>query len=162
VLTIPISSITTIDFLNGRVTYLTDLKPTKVEQTPYFGRLIPYQINKSLTGGPLVLSDGTITRGIAVHSRCVLTYDVSTGFDRFKTKLGFQQPEGQLGRVSARVLGDGKVLYENADARGDQPPVEIDVPTVGLKTLVLEIDFGKDQDVGDRVVWGNPRLLRGK
>jgi hypothetical protein len=159
---IPLASITTIDFVNGRVTFLTDLKPARVEQTPYFGRVIPYRINQSLTGEPIVLSDGPCPRGIAVHSRCVLQYDVSGGFDRFKTKLGFEQPDGQPGRVLARVLGDTKVLYENPDARGDQPPIDIDVPLTGVKTLVLEIDFGKDQDVGDRVVWGNPRLLRGK
>jgi NPCBM/NEW2 domain len=156
------TSITTIDFLNGRVSFLTDLKPTKVEQTPYFGRLIPYRVNQSLAGGPLILSDGPCPRGIAVHSRCVLTYDISSGFDRFKTKLGFEQPDGHQGRVLARVLGDDKVLYENPDARGDQPPIDIDVQLAGVKTLVLEIDFGKDQDVGDRAVWANPRLLRGK
>jgi len=159
---IPIPSITSIDFLNGRVSSLCDLKPAKVKQTPYFGRVMPYQVDKSLTGGPLVLSDGPVSRGIAVHSRCVLEYDVSGGFERFKTRLGFQQPDGQMGRVLARVLGDGKVLYENPDARGDQPPIDIDVPLTGVKTLTLLIDFGKDQDVGDRVVWANPRLVRGK
>jgi hypothetical protein len=159
---IQLSSISTIDFLNGRVSSLCDLKPAKVEQTPYFNRVMPYQIDKSLTGGPLVLSDGPIARGIAVHSRCVLEFDVSSGFDRFKTRLGFQLPDGQAGRVLARVLGDGKVLYENADLRGDQPAVDLDLSLTGVKTLTLLIDFGKDQDVGDRVVWGNPRLLRGK
>ena len=153
---------TTIDFVNGRVTSLCDLKPGKVEQSAYFGRIMGYQIDKSLMGGPLVLSDGTVSRGIAVHSRCVLHYEVPPAIDRFRTKLGFSQPEGLSGRVIARVLGDGKSLYENLDARGDQPPIEIDVPLAGVHELVLEIDFGKDQDVGDRVVWANPRLIRGK
>ena len=161
-LRISTASITTVDFVNGRVTSLCDLKPAKVEQIPYLGRVIPYRIDHSLTGGPLILSDGPCARGIAVHSRCVLSYELPGDVDRFKTRLGFQQPEGLHGRVAARVLGDGKVLYENPDARGDQPPIEIDVPLSGVKTLTLEIDFGKDQDVGDRVVWANPRLIRGE
>jgi hypothetical protein len=156
------SSITTIDFVNGRVSSLCDLKPSSVEQTPYFGRVIPYQIDHSLTGSPLILSDGTVSRGIAVHSRCVLVYQLAGDVDRFKTRLGFQQPEGLHGRVAARILGDGKVLYDNPDARGDQTPIDIDVSLTGVKQLSLEIDFGKDQDVGDRVVWANPRLIRGK
>jgi hypothetical protein len=159
---IQISSIASIDFVNGKVSSLCDLKPSKVEETGYFGRVMPFQVDKSLTGGPLLLSDGPCARGIAVHSRCALEYDVSSGFDHLKTRLGFQQPEGQQGRVLARVLGDGKVLYENPDARGDQPPIDIDVPLKGVKTLTLLVDFGKDQDVGDRVVWANPRLVRGK
>ena len=28
-------------------------------------------------------------------------------------------------------------------------------------TLSLEVDFGRGQDVGDRVVWANPRLVKG-
>ena len=157
---IQISSIASIDFLNGRVSSLCDLAPSKVEETPYFGRMMPYQIDKSLTGGPLVTLDGPVARGIAVHSRCVLEYDLSAGFDRFKTRLGFQQPEGQPGRVLAKVLGDGKVLFQNLDVRGDQPGIDIDLPLTGVKTLTLLIDFGNDQDVGDRVVWASPRLIR--
>src|ERR1019366_4267583 len=84
-----IPSITTIDFVNGRVSSLCDLKPKTVEQTPYFSRVIPYRIDHSLTGGPLVLQDGSINRGIAVHSRCVLSYELTGDVDRFKTKLGF-------------------------------------------------------------------------
>jgi hypothetical protein len=36
----------------------------------------------------------------------------------------------------------------------------MDVDVSGVKTLSLEADFGRGQDVGDRVVWANPRLLR--
>jgi hypothetical protein len=161
-LPLPMASITSIDFVNGRVTSLCDIKPAKVEQTPYFSHLMPYQIDHSLTGGPLMTQDGPVTRGIAVHSRCVLTYDLSGDVDRFKTRLAFQQPQGLHGRVLARVLGDGKPLYENPDARGDQPAIDIDVPLTAVRSLTLEIDFGQDQDVGDRVVWANPRLIRGK
>ncbi len=158
----PIAAITTIDFVNGRVTSLCDYKPTKVEQTPYFGKLMPYQIDHSLTGGPLVTQDGPVTRGIAVHSRCLLSYELTGDVDRFKTRLAFQQPQGFRGRVEAKVIGDGKTLYENPDARGDQPAIDIDVPLTGVRSLTLEIDFGQNQDVGDRVVWENPRLIRGK
>jgi hypothetical protein len=159
---VPLSMVYAIEFVNGRVVYLSDLTATRVEQTPYFGRVMPYRLDHSLTGGPLVMSDGNYSKGIAVHSRCVLEYDVSGGFDRFKTRLGFEDPAGRQGRVTARVLGDGKVLYENADARGDQKPVDIDVALNGIRTLTLEIDFGKDQDVGDRVIWAMARLVRAK
>ncbi len=92
---LPIASITTIDFINGRVTSLCDLKPRSVEQTPFFGRVIPYQVDRSLAGGPLQLSGSTVSPGLAVHSRCVLTYDLPGDIDRFKTRLGFQQPQGR-------------------------------------------------------------------
>ena len=62
-LQLPIKSIYTIDFVDGRLAYLSDLKPDKVEQTPYFGRVIPWRANQSLAGGPLVLSDGQYAKG---------------------------------------------------------------------------------------------------
>jgi NPCBM/NEW2 domain-containing protein len=161
-LQIPLSNIDSIDFLGGRIAYLSDLRPTKVEQTPFFGRVIPFRLDRSLEGGTLQLSDGAYSKGIAVHSRCVLQYDIKGDFARFQSKLGFEDPQGKLGNVSARVMGDGKVLYENPETRGDQKPATIDLDVAGVQSLTLEIDFGKGQDVAARVIWANARLLRAK
>ena len=160
-LDVPLANVTRVISTNGRLMYLSDLKPTAVEQTPYFDRMLTYRIDKSLIGGPLKLSDGEYANGISVHSRTVLTYDIAGAYEEFKTKVGFQQPEGKLGQAVVRVLGDGKVLYENLDARGDAKPVDVSVKVSGIKRLTLEVDFGKNEDTGDRVVWANARLLRG-
>ena len=159
---IPIDQVVRIRSINGRLVYVGNLKPATVEQKPYFDRMLPYRIDKSLTGGPLKLSDGEYPHGIAVHSRTVLTYDIAGIYEEFKTKVGFQQPEGKLGQAVVRVWGDGKVLYENLDARGDAKPVEVSVKVAGVQRLTLEVDFGKNEDTGDRVVWANARLLRAK
>ena len=99
-------------------------------------------------------------KGIAVHSRCVLEYDINAAYQRFQCKVGFEQPMGKRGRAVIRVLGDGKVLFENLDARGDQSPAEISIDVSNIQRLTLEVDFGKQPDVGGRVVWANARLLR--
>jgi hypothetical protein len=158
---LPAGSVNTIDFRNGRVVYLSDLKPARVEQTPYFDRVIPWRADAALDGGPLALADGRYDRGIAVHARCVLEYELGGQFDRFRTIMGFEQPAGAAGRATVRVRADGKPIYEKADARGDGKPQTIDVPLAGARALVLEVDFGRDQDVGDRVIWANARLVRG-
>ena len=162
-LDIPFSSVLRVSSVNGRLTFLTDMKPVAVEQTPYFDRMLPYQINRSLVGGPLKLIDGEYRIGIAVHSRTVLTYDVDGQFEEFRVKVGFQQPEGKIGQAVVRVLGDGKTLYEDLNARGDAAkPAEVSVKISGVKMLTLEVDFGKNEDTGDRVVWANPKLLKAK
>ena len=38
--------------------------------------------------------------------------------------------------------------------------IAIEVSTAGGKQMSLEIDFGEGQDVGDRVIWAEPRLFR--
>ena len=162
-LDIPFNTIARVTSVNGRLAYLTDMKPAAVEQTPYFDRMLPYQINRSLTGGAMKLADGETKIGISVHSRTVLTYDAGGQFEDFKVKVGFQQPEGKLGRAVIRVLGDGKTLFEDLDARGDAPkPADLNLKIAGVKMLILEVDFGADEDTGDRVVWANPRLLKAK
>jgi hypothetical protein len=157
---LPLDLVSKITCRNGRVVYLSDLKPASVEQVPYFDRMLTYRADQSLDGKSLVLSDGTYRHGIAVHSRCVLGYDLGGKYDEFRCKVGFQQPEGKLGEAVVRVLGDGKMLFEKSDARGDHPPFEISAKLVGVQRLTLEVDFGKGQDVGDRVIWANARVLR--
>ncbi len=158
---IPFASVTKIRSANGRLVYLSDLKPEAVEQTPYLDRMLGYRIDKSLTGGALKLIDGDYPRGIAVHSRTVLTYDIGGDYEELKVKVGFQQPEGKLGQAAIRVIGDGKTLFDDPDARGDAPkPAELSLKVTGVHQLTLEVDFGKNQDTGDRVVWANARLLR--
>jgi hypothetical protein len=159
-LSIPLDKVTKLKSRNGRLVYLSDLTPARVEQVPYFDRMLAFQLDRSLTGGKLQLSDGPVERGIAVHSRTVLHYATGGAYQRLKGRVGFQDPDGKLGNAAVRILGDGKPLFERPEARGDQPPAEFDVDVTGVKTLALEVDFGRGQDVGDRIVWADPRLLR--
>jgi hypothetical protein len=157
-LKIPVSKIGKIDFRNGRLVYLSDLKPAQVEQTPFFDRVLGFRVDSSLTGGTLQLQDGPTTRGVAVHSHCVLKYDLGGKFDEFKTKIGFQQPEGKLGQAVIRILGDDKVLYENQDAKGDAKPQDVSVKLAGVNFLTLEVDFGKGPGRRRSSDLGEPRL----
>lgn len=158
---IPLDKLASLDVKNGRLTWLGDLPPATVVQVPYFDRLMPYRVNTSLTGGPLVMADGPITKGIAVHSRCLLSYTISGGYDHFKAKVGFQQPEGKSGRAALRILGDGKVLWSEAELKGDaSKSTAIDLNVSGVKSLTLEADYGPNGDVAGRIVWGEARLVK--
>jgi fibronectin type 3 domain-containing protein len=159
-LSVPVEKVSVLKCRNGRLVYLSDLTPAAVQQVPYFDRMLPFQVDRSLTGGKLKLADGEYDKGIAVHSRTVLRYDAGGAFARLTGKVGFQDPEGKAGNAAVRIVGDGKTLFDRPEARGDQPPEEFDVDVSGVKALSLEVDFGRGQDVGDRVVWANPRLLR--
>jgi hypothetical protein len=160
---IPIGKIDKMAIRNGRLTWLGDLVPSSVEQVPYFDRVIPYQVDHSLSGGDLHLTGNTdekLDHGIAVHTECHLAYDLGGAYESFRVKVGFQQPDGKLGRAALRILADGKVLWENPDFKGTDKPVALDLDVAGAKTLRLEADFGEGQDVQDDVVWGDARLLK--
>ena len=149
-----------ISVRNGKVVSLTELVPSRVEQIPFFDRMIPFRVNESLSGGTILLRDGKHSRGISVHARTVLRYTIGRRFQRFRAKVGFQLPEGELGDAAVRVMGDDKTLFERPSFRGDGPVEPLDLDVTGVGTLTLAVDFGRGQDVGDRVVWADPTLIR--
>lgn len=145
---------------DGRRVDLTRVQPTGTEAIPYFGLTIPHRVNESFAGEPIQLFDGkTYPRGLAVHSKSRLYYKLDKPCERFSATLGLMDPGGRLGNITARVIGDKRVLWEKADITADTGAVQVDVALDGVERLVLEVDFGEGQDVGDRAAWCNPRLI---
>ena len=160
-LSVGLAGLSRLASVGGRLTYVSDLTPAKVEQVGYFGRVVPYRLDGGLAGGPIKLADGTTyAKGVAVHARCVLDYDLGGGYQRFKATVGFERPAGT---AAVRVVADGRVAYDAPAARGDRPPVAVDVDVTGVRRLSLVVDFaGDDGDAFARVDWADARLLRAK
>ena len=75
-LNLPATDVLDVKFRGGKVTFLSDLTPAKVEETPYFGHRLPWRRDVNLLGEPLKINGQSFDRGLAVHSRCILTYDL--------------------------------------------------------------------------------------
>jgi hypothetical protein len=161
-LLLPRASVASVSFRNGKVTFLSDLDPGNVEETPYFGRLMSYRRDQSLSGGPLKLKGKAYSKGLAVHSRCVLSYALDGGYATLKALVGFDKSAQGRGRVTCRVLGDGRELFAEPDLAATAEPVNIDVSLAGVKELALEVDYGEGEDTLDRVIWADARLFRGE
>ena len=159
-LKLPALDVRSVRVRGGQMTFLSDLEPTQVEEIPYFARRSPYRRDLNLSGGPLKLDGQAIDKGLAVHSRTALTYDLDRRYTVFEALVGFDEAGKKRGRVDCRVFADGKELYGNPDLRADAPPVPLKLPVAGAEQLKLVIDFGPDEDTGDRVIWANARLYR--
>jgi len=159
-LDLPAAEVRGVRFRGGQMTYLSDLEPGKVEETPFLGRRNPWRKDVNLAGAPIKMDGRTYERGLAVHSRSALTYDLSGNYATFEALVGFEESARRVGRVDCRVIADGKELYANPDLRADAPPAKLVLPVAGAGRLKLVVDFGPDQDTGDRVIWANARLFR--
>jgi hypothetical protein len=159
-LKLPAGEIQDVRFRGGKMTYLSDLSPSKVEEVPYFGHRLPWRRDVNLMGEPLKMQGHVYDRGLAVHSRCILTYDLDRRYSTFEALVGFDDAAKGKGRVDCRVFADGKALYANPDLAADGPPVKLAIPVAGAEQLRLSVDFGRGQDTGDRVIWANARLYR--
>ncbi len=160
VLKLPAAEVRQVRFRGGQMTYLSDLEPSRADETPYFGRRSPYRKDVDLAGAALRLDGQAIEKGLAVHSRSALTYDLDRRYATFEALVGFDDAGRKKGRVDCRVFADGKELYANPDLRADAPPVRLNLPVAGAEQLKLVVDFGPDEDTGDRVIWANARLYR--
>ena len=118
---LPAAEVTDVRFRGGRMTYLSDLRPSKVEEIPYFGRRLPWRRDVNLLGEPLKMAGQTYQRGVAVHSRSVLTYDLNGRYATFEALVGFDDASRGQGRVDCRVFADDKEIYANPDLRAERP-----------------------------------------
>jgi hypothetical protein len=157
---VPLAELSEIRGRNGKVVYLSDLEPSAVEEVGYFGRVIHWRRNQGFDDKPPTVKGRQPANLVAMHSRCVLTYPLDQQFDKFKATLAFDDSAGGRGRVLCRVMVDGREVFSQPDVRADADPQTVDVSTAGGKQLTLEVDFGQGEDVGDRVLWTEPRLFR--
>ncbi|HVW38702.1 MAG TPA: NPCBM/NEW2 domain-containing protein [Pirellulales bacterium] len=159
-LTLPREAVEKIEFRNGKVAYLSDLEPVAVEEVPYFGRAFAYRRDQSLDGGPLKLKGKPYPKGLAVHSRSVLVYNLDGQYASLKALVGFDETAAGRGRVGVYVLGDGRELLAEPDLRSSGEPLAVDVSITGVKEVSLVVDFGEEEDIGDRVIWADARVFR--
>ena len=145
----------------GRVLDMTAVEPTAVEDVPFFNHVIPYRTDAAFDGETIRLFDNIeYDHGFAVHALNRLHYRLDGQYVRFRAGVGLLKPDGQLGNVTARILGDGKVLWEQENITADSGKIDVDVDLTGVQRLILEVDFGQGQNVGDRAAWVNPQLIR--
>jgi hypothetical protein len=157
---VPMGSLAEIRTRNGKLAYLSDIEPSAVEEVPYFGRVIHWGANQGFEGNPPSFKGKKPGHSIAMHSRSRLTFALDEQFAAFKTTLGFDDSSAKRGRVSCRVILDGRELFSEKDLRADQDVRELELALDGGKELTLEVDFGENDDIGDRVMWVEPRLIR--
>ena len=99
------------------------------------------------------------TKGLSLRSKSRLVYPLPADGRRFEARIGIAAESTHVGNVYFEVLGDGRVLYE-AEISGHTGPRDVSVPVAGLRRLELIVDYGKNQDAGDRLNLCNARIVK--
>ncbi|HEU4419327.1 MAG TPA: NPCBM/NEW2 domain-containing protein, partial [Planctomycetota bacterium] len=150
----------------GVGTFLSDLKPGEVAESGFEGDVVyPWQRDHSAMGGPLLAGGRTHGKGLGVHSRSRLSFQVPEGCERVWTRVGLDDSAAEL-RVQAdadvRVLVNGKLVFEKLGLSAGQPPQDTRaLPVRPGDTVTLEADFGHGRELGDRIDWLSPVFLPG-
>jgi hypothetical protein len=164
-------------FKNGRVIYLSDLAPFKVDENANYIRAaeplpgdlsFPWQRDANAgDGGRLRIRGQEFRKGIGVHARSSLTFALEGGFSKFQAVVGIDDHAVRLtgqdpvGNVNFVISGDGKVLERRDGVTSRTAPASLSVDVRGVKELVLLVDFGEDRSgQGDFADWALARIIR--
>lgn len=153
-------AISTIHVLSDRLVYLTDLAPTRVEQTPAFNRKWQWQKNRSPSGPGIRLGGKEYPNGLVVIPRTRLTYPTRRHYDFLEATIGIEDRSTGPAHAIFRVLDGEKVLFESKPLTRQSEPVELKIDIRNVDRLTIEADFGKNYDFGDHCVFAEARLIK--
>ena len=157
---IPRELVNEVTVHGGRRVFLSDLKPSLVNEEGAFGVVWNYSTNQNIDGSPLILGGKRHQRGIVIHSKAELEWPLDGAYTTFSCDLGIVDLLGREGDCSVRILGDGKVLWEEQSVRGGQDPHQLSLAVDDIKTLRVEIGYGARYDIGDHLALANAWLLK--
>jgi hypothetical protein len=153
-------TVSVIQVLSDRLVYLTDLTPTKVEQTPAFSRRWKWQKNRSPLGPGIRLGGKRYPNGLVMIPRTRLTYPTRGHYDYLQATIGIEDRSTGPAHAIFRVLDGEKVLYESKPLTRQSDPVDLKVDIRKVDRLTIEADFGKNYDFGDHCVFAEARLIK--
>ncbi len=140
----------------GEVTiWLDELTPSQVKQD--FGSP---QSRQTVMGKTLCVAGCLHGRGLGVHSRSSLKYDLRGQAKRFSAQVGVDdEAKTNPGSVEFLVLGDGKPLWQSGLIKGGEQPKLIDLDLSGIQELELRVTDGGDGIDSDHADWLDAQLI---
>ena len=160
-------AVRTLDFSLGKVRYLSQMDPEKVEYVPFFDYTWEYRRDTNNENKPLTLGGQRYARGLWIHSKTALTYRLGGQYRRFQAVMGIdenlessvrQQPD--ICNVHVLIRGDGRTLLER-DVKGTDSPQPLDLDVTGVRFLEIIVDFGEPfNDIGDHLDLADARVIK--
>lgn len=140
-----------LDFSKGKLTYLSDLEPTrKVEKSALDG-INHYRRDKNVDGGPLRVGGQTYGKGLALQAYTELVYDIGGEYKEFKVVLGIDDQVGGDSNVKVLIEGDNRELFKGELIRKDKKTIPLVVDVKNVKLLRIVVSSANLLDLGDHV-----------
>jgi hypothetical protein len=165
---LPWSAVARIDIRSSREAFLSDLKPTAVDEAVLVTLPRPWQRDRAVTGKPLELAAGsgtaarrTYDKGIGVHARSALSFESGREYDLLVATIGIDAGTDGKGDCLFRVLGDGQSIFSRR-MKGTDPPFEMRVEIRAYDEITLVVEPGAGLDLADHANWCDVRMVRGE
>jgi len=153
------SDIARIDYSSGRVAYLSDIEPEKVEYAPYLDTVWTLQRDRNTSNNPIRIGPNTFRKGLVLHSKTTVTYSLDGQYQLLQLTAGMEREAGPFGDALLQFIIDGKVAREVA-ITSPSAPLDLNLDLKNARQLTIVVDYGLRADLGDHVALGNARLLK--
>jgi hypothetical protein len=176
---VALEQVSGIDLSGTRIRYLSELSPVEErfqgidsENNLLAGLISPDQ-QQALFGprrdvslerqSKLRLRGQEYDRGLCVHSRTQITWNLAGGYTSLQAVIGIDDEVAYNGQhaVLLKIRGDDRVLFEELVGTSD-PPRLISIPLDGVSTLSLLVDFGDGDSVCDWLDLADAKLIIAK
>lgn len=145
-----------LDFNMGKLTYLSDLEPTKVTEKSTAGLIVRYRKDCNLDGEPIIL-DKEYTRGLSLHAHTELDYNLAGKYKAFKALVGIDSRiDSAGGQPVLTILCDGDKRFSETIVPNAWRPISIDVRDV--TTLRIIVSSSNLLDLHDHLSLGDARV----
>jgi hypothetical protein len=153
--------VTSIEQINGPISWLCQRVPSEDVQTPFWGGdpIWPTRVGLSVEGRPLAFGTRTYSHGIGVHAYSRLSYALDGTYAALRTGYSITG-DSPLADLTVRIKLDGKAAYESSHVRSTSVTDGVVVDLHDARTLTLEVDYGPAGDVQGRLAWLDPVLMK--
>jgi hypothetical protein len=149
-----------LQFRSDRLAYLSDLEPADAKQTSYFDEKFPFRRDRAADGQPIRLGGVTYEKGLGLHSRSELVFDLGGRYKQLTAIAGIDEG-ARMGMAYLTILGDGKPLLEKTRLSRQDPPRPLRLDVSGTQRLAILVDFGEGTfGVSERVDLADAKLVK--
>jgi hypothetical protein len=151
-----------LDFSKGKLTYLSDIDPIERDETSTEDLVFPYRRDQNLYGGTLRLKGTIYSKGLSLHSRTALTFDIGGDYREFRAILGVDDVVRTEGGMPVHAIvtieADGRQLFQgDVQSKDDPKPLALDVQ--GVRRIRITVS-SPTLDLGNQVNLCDARVTK--
>src|SRR6202035_1761476 len=141
-LTLAQANVARFDYNMGKLTFLSDLTPTKVIEDSAVGLIVTHRKDVNQDGEPLKLGTQIFKKGLSLHAHTELEYDLKGRYKKFTAVVGVDPSEGEGSKATLTVEVDGRTKFSEVITVDKTVDLNIDV-TKGktIKIIVTSSNF---------------------
>ena len=130
-----------------------------MDQRAWFDYPVGWRANSGFIHARPSTAKASFGHALALHAYTRMELPAQSKDARFLAAVGLESGTPPEASAAVRLMVGDKILAEKKALTPDSDLWKLDLPIPANAQLVLEVDFGANQDVGDKVIFGDARFL---